>query len=53
MGQTVTYVKKEDVLNFVKGFITPGDLVLFLGAGDIYHYSDELVSHLKQKKVGV
>ena len=49
----VIYLKKEDILKYLSDFVQSGDLVLFLGAGDIYHYSDELISFLAKKKVMV
>lgn len=52
-GERLTYLKKEDILNYMQGMVQPGDLVVFLGAGDIYHLSDELVGLLQQKKVAV
>jgi UDP-N-acetylmuramate--alanine ligase len=47
MGPKVIFLKKEDILKHVQIMVRPGDMVLFLGAGDIYHLSDELVNHLK------
>lgn len=46
MGDRAIYLKKEDILPFVKKTAQRGDMVLFLGAGDIYHYSDQLVKEL-------
>jgi len=53
MGSRVVYLKKEDILEHVQAQAQPGDLVLFLGAGDIYHLAEELVKALESKKVGV
>jgi UDP-N-acetylmuramate--alanine ligase len=53
LGGRVTYLKKEDILNHLHTFVQPGDLVLFLGAGDIYHLSDDMVKQMQSKKVGV
>ncbi len=53
LGDRVTYLKKEDILKHLTDYVKSGDLVLFLGAGDIYHYSDELVGVLSKKKVMV
>ena len=47
MGPKVMFLKKEDILKHLQDFVQPGDLVLFLGAGDIYHLSDELVKILE------
>ncbi len=46
IGDRAVYLKKEDILAYVKQQSQAGDIVLFLGAGDIYHYSDELVKAL-------
>lgn len=53
MGERVTFAKKENILNHVAAHAQPGDLVLFLGAGDIYHLSDECVKMLQEKKAVV
>ncbi len=53
LGDRVVFLKKEEILNHLTEFVQSGDLVLFLGAGDIYHYSDELVNILNKKKVMV
>jgi len=46
LGPKVIFLKKEDILKHVQALVCPGDMVLFLGAGDIYHLSDELVKSL-------
>ena len=51
MGGRVTYVKKEEILAHVQSHVRSGDLVLFLGAGDIYHLSDDLVKILQKVHV--
>ena len=53
MGDRVVYLKKEEIISYLTDFVQHGDLVLFLGAGDIYHYSEELVNVLHKKKVMV
>ncbi len=53
MGQGVIYLKKEHIVDYLTAESRPGDLVLFLGAGDIYHLSDHLVGKLEHKKAGV
>ncbi len=53
LGDRVVYLKKEKILTHLNGFVQSGDLVLFLGAGDINHFSDELVHMLSQRKVMV
>ncbi len=37
LGPKAVYLKKEDILWFLREHVQPGDMVLFLGAGDIYH----------------
>ena len=51
MGPKVTFLKKEDILKHLQDYVAPGDMVLFLGAGDIYHLSDELVKTLNPVRV--
>jgi UDP-N-acetylmuramate--alanine ligase len=46
LGPKVIFLKKEDILEHLQGHVRPGDMVIFLGAGDIYHLSDELVKAL-------
>jgi UDP-N-acetylmuramate-alanine ligase len=46
LGPKVIFLKKEDILKHVQALVRPGDMVLFLGAGDIYNLSDELVKSL-------
>lgn len=40
-GQSVVYMPKDDIVTRLRADIRPGDLVLFLGAGDITRISDE------------
>jgi len=49
----VVFLKKEEILKYLTEFVQGGDLVLFLGAGDINHFSDDLVGALTEKKVMV
>jgi len=46
LGLKVVFLKKEDILEYLREYVQPGDMVIFLGAGDIYHLSDELVKSL-------
>ena len=46
LGSKVTFLKKENILQDLRERLLPGDMVIFLGAGDIYHLSDELVKIL-------
>jgi UDP-N-acetylmuramate--alanine ligase len=48
LGDKVIYLKKQEILEYLKNYVKEGDLVLFLGAGDIYHLSDDLVKILRQ-----
>ena len=45
LGPKVIFLKKEDILKYLQDHVQPGDMVIFLGAGDIYHLSDELVKY--------
>ena len=47
LGPKVTFLKKEDILKYLQEHVQQGDIVLFLGAGDIYHLSDDLVKILE------
>jgi UDP-N-acetylmuramate--alanine ligase len=48
-GQTVDYIPAlRDVVPAVRAMIQPGDLILFLGAGDITKAAHELAYQLKQ-----
>ncbi len=51
LGSRVVYCKKEDILNHLTDFVQNGDLVLFLGAGDVNHCCDDLLGNLSKKKV--
>ncbi len=51
LGTKAMYLKKEEILDYLKERVQSGDMVLFLGAGDIYHLSDELVRALQAKSV--
>ena len=46
LGSKVRFLKKEDIVKYLQDYLQPGDMVLFQGAGDIYHLSDELVKEL-------
>ncbi len=46
LGPRVVFLKKEGILKHLQEYVQPGDMVIFLGAGDIYHLSDELVKIL-------
>lgn len=41
------FLPKEGIADHILGIIRPGDLVITLGAGDIFKISDELVKRLK------
>ncbi len=40
---------KESSLNFLKGFVKEGDLLLTLGAGDVYKIGEQLLEYLKKE----
>ncbi|NQT95132.1 MAG: UDP-N-acetylmuramate--L-alanine ligase [Candidatus Omnitrophica bacterium] len=46
----VNYIAKPRLLDYLKNFIKRGDLLLFLGAGDIGRLSGEFIHMLKDKK---
>ncbi len=45
------YRKKEDILPHLFKIASPGDMILFLGAGDISLLSDQFIKEWKQKEV--
>lgn len=46
-GQRVVYIKqKEDIASYIAGIVGPGDLVITMGAGNIYTVGEELVERL-------
>lgn len=53
LGERLVYLKKEEILGYLTQEVRKGDLVLFLGAGDVNQYCDELVQCLSKKKVAV
>jgi UDP-N-acetylmuramate--alanine ligase len=44
------YIAKEKLLEYLMDFIKPGDMVLFLGAGDIGKLSGEFIVRLKKRE---
>ncbi len=56
-NQAVSYIpKREDIADAVKDQLSPGDLVITMGAGDIYKTGEELLELLKdwsRKKIVV
>ena len=50
-GQKVVYIKdREKIAPYLAQYTQPGDLVITMGAGDIYKTSEELVALLQEKK---
>lgn len=47
----VVYLKKENIPAHLLDMVRPGDLVVFLGAGDITHIGEGFVEKLKKKFV--
>ena len=49
--QNVSYIpKREDIAPFIADLVEDGDLVITMGAGDIYKTGEELVDILKHRK---
>ncbi len=49
----VRYVpRKEDLAQELQAMMRPGDMVITMGAGDIYRYGDQLVDLLKERDSG-
>jgi len=53
LGKRVTFLKKDDIIKYLQAYVQAGDIALFLGAGDIYHLSDDLVKILNDRGVSV
>ena len=50
-GQNVSYIPKiEDIAQYLVDVVEDGDLVITMGAGNIYKVGEELVSMLKRRK---
>ena len=50
-NQAVSYIpKREDIAAFLKDRLSPGDLVITMGAGDIYKTGEELLALLKAER---
>ena len=48
-AQKVVYIpKREDVAGYLQSVVQPGDLVMTMGAGDIYKTGEELVELLQK-----
>ena len=43
------YIVKDRLLDYLINFVRPGDLVLFLGAGDIGRLSGDFITKLKTR----
>jgi len=48
-AKNVVYLPKEEICGHILNIITPGDMVLTIGAGDIVKIGDELAEKLKGK----
>lgn len=46
----VIYLKKEEITEHLLGITQPGDLILTLGAGDIYQIAEDFVCALKNRQ---
>lgn len=50
-GQQVIYIpQKEKIARYLEAIVEPGDLVMTMGAGDIYQVGEELVERLVRKQ---
>lgn len=49
-SKKVHFLPKEEILRHLLRVLTPGDLAIFLGAGDIAKTSDELVQRFNEKR---
>ncbi|MBR6905424.1 MAG: UDP-N-acetylmuramate--L-alanine ligase, partial [Selenomonadaceae bacterium] len=50
-GQDVTYLpERKDVAGYLASVVKEGDLVMTMGAGDIYRTGEELVKLLKGQR---
>lgn len=48
---TTRYAKDADeVYDYIHTYVTPNDLILFMGAGDIYRWGRQIVKKFKSKK---
>lgn len=50
MKQPVTYISREHLNSYLLNFLRPGDMVLMMGAGNIWQNSMQLVEDLRHKK---
>lgn len=48
-GNTVYKPTKDDVLGYLSGRVAPGDLVITMGAGDIWKVADALARKLRER----
>ena len=48
-GNTVYKPTKDDVLGYLSGRVAPGDLVITMGAGDIWKVADALARNLRER----
>ncbi|MBQ6852860.1 MAG: UDP-N-acetylmuramate--L-alanine ligase, partial [Peptococcaceae bacterium] len=48
MQRPAHLVAREQLNKFLQGFVKPGDMVLMMGAGNIWQNSIQLVEDLKQ-----
>jgi UDP-N-acetylmuramate--alanine ligase len=50
-GQDVEYISKfEEIIEYLKNIVKVKDIIITLGAGNIYKVSEELVKILKEKE---
>jgi UDP-N-acetylmuramate--alanine ligase len=51
LGPRIIFLKKQAIIKYLQDHLQGGDMVIFQGAGDIYHLSDELVKALVTQEV--
>jgi len=50
-GKVKMILRKEEILTYLKKTLAPGDIVMTIGAGDIYLVAYELAAYLRDKKL--
>jgi UDP-N-acetylmuramate--alanine ligase len=50
-GKAKLILRNEEILTYLKKTLTRGDIVLTIGAGDIYKVATDLASYLRDKKL--
>jgi len=45
--KNVVYLPKEEICKYLVNIAKPGDMIVVMGAGDIYHLADEIIEGIK------